>query len=230
MTGLAKQIRPRTLAPQRRSRSKVEPSGEFEEHYIDSNSGPCCALCPLTMDDGEDMAGEEFAEADLGDFDDFPEEEADPNDEESEDEEEDPAEAQDISAEDLEDDLSPYGDIGENVAGKKRTKVLSDPEKLLKGQAPDEIRVLPEDQHMTPDFITDYELGRILSVRAEQIDRSNEVFLPKGVSRPMKPVARAKLELMSGMCPLILQRVRSHGGNLVIEEHLVRELRLINPL
>lgn len=177
------------------------------------------------------MAGEEFAEANLGDFDDFPEEEPDPDNEESEDEEEDPAEAQDIAPEDLEDDLAPYGDIGENVAtGKKISKVLSDPKNLLKGQSADQIRVLPEDQHMTPDFITDYELGRILAVRAEQIDRSNEVFLPKGVPRPMRPVARAKLELTSGMCPLILQRVRSHGGYLVIEEHLVRELRLINPL
>jgi DNA-directed RNA polymerase subunit K/omega len=91
-----------------------------------------------------------------------------------------------------------------------------------------EIYVLPPDECMTSDFLEPNEVARVLSVRAEQIARTNDVFLPKGVARASyNPVELAKQELRAGMCPLIVQRVR---GKNVIEEHRVRDLLLLGAI
>ena len=88
------------------------------------------------------------------------------------------------------------------------------------------IEVLPPDEMMTSDFLSPIEVAAVLACRAEQLEDSDP-FLPPGVVRTSHdPVEIAKQELRCGLCPLIIQRKRSHGNKLVIEERAVRDLQL----
>lgn len=88
------------------------------------------------------------------------------------------------------------------------------------------IEVIPENDLMTSDFLSPTELAAIISCRAEQL-KDSDPFLPPGVKKcSHDPVAVARQELRHGLCPLIIQRERSHDGKLIIEERAVRELQL----
>jgi len=93
---------------------------------------------------------------------------------------------------------------------------------------PGEILVLPPSECITSPFLDCNEIARILAVRAEQISRRNDLFLPEGEVRcSHNPVQLAKQELRAGMCPLILQRRRAPN---VVEEWPVRDLLLLVPI
>ena len=90
------------------------------------------------------------------------------------------------------------------------------------------IIIVPPEQHVTSDFLSNNEIAEILANRAEQISRNDIIFLPPGVDRKSQdPVDLAVQELRCGQCPLIIQRVVSHGNPLVIEERPVRKLQLL---
>ena len=160
-----------------------------------------------------------------GDFDDFDL----PPSPDVTDDDSDPEEAgtDDEAAEDVDEDKSHPPTPG--FEGKTRgIRVSSDGGPALS----EDVRVLPPEECMTSDFLSQYEVARVLSVRAEQIARTNDVLLPEGTPRPsFDPVMLAKQELLAGMCPLIVQRRRgSSRGQEVIEEHRVRDLLLLTAI
>lgn len=90
---------------------------------------------------------------------------------------------------------------------------------------PDEIEVLSGQDDITPDLLNRNELAGALAIRAEQIAKHNDVFLPDGVEPcSTDPVRLARQEMRLRCNPLIIQRVVSHGGRLRIVERAVRDL------
>lgn len=163
------------------------------------------------MDAADAIAGEDFA----GDFDDYIDD-PEPTDEQAfEDELADTDESED------EEDFTEAAD-GEDQED------LGDGSLAGRATSRSAIYVVPPEDHITPDSLSSYEVGNILAVRTAQIEKDNNVFLPPGVSRiSHDPVRLAAQELKAGMCPLIIQRTRSHGGALVVEERAVRHLQLL---
>ncbi len=151
-----------------------------------------------------------------GDFDDFdlppsPDttDESEPEEEESSDEEDVEGKEEPLATPSAAEAVGPTGVSSTNVG-------------------PGEIRVLLPSERITSPFLDCNEIARILAVRAEQISRRNDVFLPPGEERcSHNPVLLAKQELRAGMCPLILQRRRAEG---VVEEWKVNELLLLEPI
>lgn len=97
------------------------------------------------------------------------------------------------------------------------------------GQFSQQIEVLHPRDHVTGDMLTPIEAARVLSVRAEQIARTNDAFLPEDapIEARANPVSAAKLELVSGNCPLKIRRHRipvGAKGKAVVEEIPVRDL------
>jgi DNA-directed RNA polymerase subunit K/omega len=90
---------------------------------------------------------------------------------------------------------------------------------------PDEIEVLSRADDMTPDLLNRNELAGALAIRAEQIAKNNDVFLPPGVEPcSTDPVKLARQEMRLRCNPLIIQRDVAHGGRPRIVERAVRDL------
>lgn len=166
--------------------------------------------------------------ADLGDYDDyvsgddFEEGDADPPSDDSED---------DPASED-EDEDAPLSDA-ESVDDAPTLAARKD--RRGRPPQPDEILVVPREQRITAPVLTAYELARVLTICSERIARTNDVFLPPGVARASQnPVDLARQELQCRMCPLIIQRVRSHpnkyNSQKIIEEWSVNELLLVGDI
>ena len=126
--------------------------------------------------------------------------------------------------EDDEDDLEMTNEERDALLEESRVK-----RDLASKAAVGTIRVLARWEYMTSDILELYEISQILATRSEQISKYDNVFLPRGVARASTdPVRLAIQELTANMCPLVISRVRSHGGQLVVEKHKVRDL-LIPP-
>lgn len=166
------------------------------------------------------MADEVEAGADAGDFDDF----VDPP----------PAAADPASdAEDFVEDRPPTPPLGWEEGGTDMEVLQAAPGRSGKPggrPATTEVFVLDPADHMTSDFLDPVEEAAVIATRAEQIPRTGDVFLPKGVRRRTDdPVGLAEQELECGCCPLTVRRERSHRhGVSVIEIRRVRDLLLLN--
>jgi DNA-directed RNA polymerase subunit K/omega len=82
-------------------------------------------------------------------------------------------------------------------------------------------------RRMTSNMMSQFEVARVLTVRAEQISRHNDPFLPAGVAPcSQDPVQVAIQELNLGMNPLIIRRARTHEptGKVVVEDWPVRDM------
>lgn len=177
------------------------------------------------MGDADDEGVEGVEEVEVAaDYDDFdlPPTPEDTTDESEGEEEEDEDEA-DAAADDAADD--PADDPANVAAAAPRpARAARAPRDAPKG----EIKVLPPAECITPNFLDSNEVARILSVRAQQIATTNDVFLPPGVARcSHDPVRLARQELRLGMCPMIVIRRRGQG---VVEQIRVRDLLLLDPV
>lgn len=73
----------------------------------------------------------------------------------------------------------------------------------------EKIRV-PDDERKTSEYLTDYEITEIISIRATQISKNNDAFVDTDHDNA---IDIAKAELLARKCPLIL--VREVGKNYV---------------
>jgi DNA-directed RNA polymerase I, II, and III subunit RPABC2 len=68
-----------------------------------------------------------------------------------------------------------------------------------------EIIIVPMDDRITSNILTKFEIARIISVRATQIEKNNECYVD--VSGLSNPVDMAERELVSGNCPISIIRM-----------------------
>jgi len=68
-----------------------------------------------------------------------------------------------------------------------------------------EIIIVSDDERITPNILSKYEMTRIISIRATQISEHNNPMID--VSDLTDPIKMAKRELMERKCPLTLRRV-----------------------
>lgn len=67
------------------------------------------------------------------------------------------------------------------------------------------IYIVPANERITSDYMTDFEYVNCLSIRARQIQESNTAFIPIPVSST--PIEIAKAEMAALKCPLSILRM-----------------------
>lgn len=76
----------------------------------------------------------------------------------------------------------------------------------------------------TPDYLSKYELARVLGIRAEKIERGYPTTLRRRYTgKDFDPIKIAALEILEGVCPILIHRHLPSGR---VEIRKVSDLRL----
>jgi DNA-directed RNA polymerase I, II, and III subunit RPABC2 len=119
----------------------------------------------------------------------------------------------DVSDEELSDDeLAELAEI-ESAA---KTKMAAIDPVLKTSNKIQTIRIVKDDDRVTSNRLTKYEVSRILSIRAQQISDTPIIYAK--LSGERDPVKIAYLELSQKKCPLLLRRVINDNNSVLTVE------------